>query len=85
MQLRSIAAILFIATLFAHAAIAGGRANTALQSDLDSVRDAIIRNLSRPNVPAGRGGKVKIRFELDRSGAITGTPALEARGGDEVA
>lgn len=83
MQLRSIA-ILFIATLFAHAALADGRANTAPKNYLDSVRDSIITNLSMPNVAAANGVKVKVRVLLDRSGAITGIQALEATGGDKA-
>jgi len=83
MQLRSIV-ILFIATLFAHAALADGRANTAPKNYLDSVRDAIITHLSMPNVTAANGVKVKVRVLLDRNGAITGTQALEATGGDRV-
>ncbi|WP_413710772.1 hypothetical protein [Rhizobium sp. Rhizsp82] len=78
---RSIA-VLFVGVLLASPAWADEPSRGSVVHNLQDLRDAVDMHWSAPPIAAPVGMRIKVRFNLDRSGAITGTERLQAIGAD---
>jgi len=79
---RGSIAVIVVSALLASPVWADEHSRGSVVHSIQDLREAVDKHWSAPPIAAPPGMRIKVRFNLDRSGAITGAEKLQAIGAD---